>query len=800
MVHYLLRLILVCTIYISNQLASYKEALGITTKFWTQTSQEDFNKGQINNISIYSSGEIALAPKIETFNGINASYVWSMARDGYGNIFVGAGDPGKVYKLTEQKGAIEVFRLEDGLNIQSLAIDPRGNIFAGVSPNGVIYKIDRYMDAGLFCVLPERYIWDMVIDSSGNLFAATGDTGKIYKINEKGAASIFLDSQASHILDLEIDDKDVIYACTEPFGLVYRIAPDGESLVIFDADEDEIHCLTLGKDGNLYIGTAAGRKSMILSPAPVESVPPAFPTQAAPFLVEEEQDDFWFRSGSRIPPYSRNKVEDIKKTDGYKQWLKAQHERDDSGFIKRRWSSSQDESGRPQTQQKTMEGYYSLADGLSATRNAVYMISQDGRVKKLLDLDRTFIFTIASDEANNIYAGTGNHAMIYKITSSSLEQDKGSGHDQTSILLRREQLHILSSLISDGSLYVGTGNSGSVFKVSNLFSTNGIYESPVYDTLVTSRWGRISWDASLDKGTRITLSIRTGNSHVPDSTWSDWSKEYVAGNEAIDCPPGRFIQYRAMLSTIYSNATPILKDVSIAYLPANQPPNISRLEISYDEESPPAIASKNQAEQGINKILFPTSLERRRSLIKTHSKRTIKWEADDPDNDRLLFDLYYKLIDKNEWKMLSQGIYDQNAFEWETMRVPDGKYQIKILASDHLDNPENDSLITEITSQPFVIDNTSPIISDITVYRMEDERLQISGAVSDNISNISTIQYSVDHTDWVSIFTNDQIFDYSQEEFQFAIPNLIRGEHTVAIDAIDQEGNVGSAEVDISLR
>src|SRR5260370_35706202 len=61
--------------------------------------------------------------------------------------------------------------------------------------------------------------------------------------------------------------------------------------------------------------------------------------------------------------------------------------------------------------------------------------------------------------------------------------------------------------------------------------------------------------------------------------------------------------------------------------------------------------------------------------------KTITWEATDANNDALRFTLYYRNGTTAPWILLKDKLTDPT-FEWNTRNVADGRYQIKVVASD----------------------------------------------------------------------------------------------------------------------
>lgn len=699
------------------------------------------------------SDGIKLSPNIRPIIGIDEPYVWCLTKDEYRNIYIGTGDPGSVYKLSPLGDLALLYRFPE-LYVQSLAVSPTGHIFVGISPQGVIYKITPWREAIMVCDLPDSYIWKLQFDKAGRLYAATGPEGRIYRISEDGEANVFFDSSQSHILDMIVDREDNLYACSEPDGLIYKITPDGKAFVIYDAEEGEVHCLAIDSVGNLYAGTASGARPQV-------PVTPRAPP-AAPFPEP-------LPSMEVGPPVGINDLQ---------QEIRPPPQPPRRPAIK--------PAARPPLYGRTPERV-----------NFVYKITPDGIIKKILEVQRGFIFALCVDGDNNVYVGTGNEARLYKI-------DKD---EKVSTLLEVEESQILSFLfMRQRGLFFGTGNKGCLYKLSQTYAPTGIFKSSVFDAEINSSWGNISWDADVPEGTGLTITTRTGNSEKPDDTWSKWSIEHRSG-EKTENPPSRFIQYRVSFSTTLSDATPLLKSVSIAYLPKNQSPEIISLSIDRNQVPTPGkegrygrrrrpikpIINERRAKGGVAPRK-PTDVRRAPSP----GTKLIKWQASDPNDDNISFMLYYKGVREKNWKFLQKET-EKSSYLWQTTRVPDGKYLVKLMASDEPDNPPDVALNTEKVTQPFIIDNTRPRLTNLSVSTVESKKVSVEGTVVDELSDVFKLQYSVDAGDWVSIFPKDRIFDAREESFHFTINGLGSGEHTIVINATDKEGNIGSGKALIEL-
>lgn len=730
----------------------------VTTKMWANTDQEDISKGKLQNVSVNSFGKFTLSPGKSKISEIPAAYVWCLVADGTDSLFAGTGNPGSVFKVSYDGNVVEYFKTPE-LHVQTLTIDSAGNIFAGTLPHGRIYKITSKGKGEMFCELPDPYIWDMISDKSGNLYTATGNNGVIYKISDKGIPSVFFDSPFSNILDLVIDNDGNIYAACEPEGLIYKITPNGNASVLYDADEDEIHCLAIDKNGVLYAGTSSGTPPVLRTPAP-----PVLPEFLLPLLMEEfpgEPSDVrldYFLSENEIDANAIPPMKDAYAENGMKE--------------------------RP----------------LIPEMNTVYRINKDGRVRKIFAVEG-FILCLTIDDNNDILVGTGNRAALFKIDSN----------DEASLLYDFSESQILDILsYKDGINYMATGNNANIYQISSAYSREGIYESIVHDTSYVSSWGCISWKGTTPSQTNLILSTRSGNNRKPDITWSDWSQGSQSNGEKIKSPSARFIQYRATLTTDDSEATPSLYNVSIAYLPQNQPPIIRRVEVTNPRHFPSDTADNNDAlkiQETAPSSPDDVYLDSSRKNYKTapnDTRKLISWEAEDPNNDRLEFHLEYKSVDESKWKNLKKNVKEVNEFYWNINRIPDGYYQARVIACDELDNPLEFALKEEIESDSFLIDNTRPVVLNLKTAIESDATdshgspgytIIVSGTAKDAMCNITDIQYSIDSGDWQTAFPEDKIFDSTEETFRLKIPYISSDEHTIVVNALDYEGNIGSSRI-----
>ena len=83
------------------------------------------------------------ADKMETiFEPNDAKYIFAIAVDGTGDIYLGTGPEGKIYSLDPLGKKSQLVYDSNDKNILSLAVGPDGSLYAGSDSRGLIYKIN----------------------------------------------------------------------------------------------------------------------------------------------------------------------------------------------------------------------------------------------------------------------------------------------------------------------------------------------------------------------------------------------------------------------------------------------------------------------------------------------------------------------------------------------------------------------------------------------------------------------------------------------------------------------------------
>ena len=715
-------------------------------KFFVAATQNDFLKGDVENLSIDNHGQLTLGPVTELVYETSAPFLWSMVAAPDGTLFIGTGNEGKVFKVDPQ-GKGSLFFDSPELEAHALALAPNGDLYVGTSPDGRIYKVDRHGTATTFFSGDDKYIWALAVDGAGNLYAGTGDKGVIRKITADGKGSVFYKTNTTHITALAFDRNGNLLVGTGTPGKVLRIAPDGKPFVLLDSPFQEIRALRFDDKGLLYVAALNGRPA----------------GGAAPVVTDNGAGSVTGGEVVRAPIASVSAE------------ITSMSIVDVGG------------AGSPATPREDRR----------SVKGGVYRISPDGVWDQLWESREDWPYDLTFDKSGSLIIGTGGKGKLYRLQGDPLRPT----------LLARAAAQQVTAFYSDpaGRLYYATANPGKVFRVSSDRAARGTYESEARDAQMIATWGSISWRGTAAAGDTIELFTRAGNTETPDETWSAWSAAYTtAVGSPVTSPKARYLQWRAVLTG--TGGGPVLTSVTAAYLQRNLRPVVRTITVhppgivfqkpfttgdpelaGFDDQSTPErkLAAAASAQAGASSSLG------RRAYQK--GLQTLVWKADDENDDDLTYDVLFRREGEAAWKTLRKGVQD-SIVVWDTTTIPNGTYFVKIVASDAPSNPLSVALAGELESTAFDVDNTPPTITVGNV-RVERGRTLIPFDVKDDNSAVLKAEFSQDGQRWRGVFPVDGISDSRSEHYELVVDGEL-GERGLTLRASDAMNNVETVHVD----
>src|SRR5437868_12545872 len=195
---------------------------------WETDSRAELLSGEAHGVSVTDAGALMLAPQFTQLFNTEQAYVWSSAADAAGNVYLGTGHDGKIFRVgADGKGALLYDAAE--LDVTALAVGRDGALFAGTSPDGKVYRISADGQVDVYFDPPDKYIWSLAVMPDGSLAVGTGDNGKLYRVAGPGAkpeASLLINTNQTHVISLAVSAQGDLIAGTDPGGLVLRVSPN----------------------------------------------------------------------------------------------------------------------------------------------------------------------------------------------------------------------------------------------------------------------------------------------------------------------------------------------------------------------------------------------------------------------------------------------------------------------------------------------------------------------------------------------------------------------------------------------
>ncbi|MGD0163502.1 MAG: hypothetical protein ABSB39_13625 [Candidatus Sulfotelmatobacter sp.] len=737
------------------------------TRTWEQSKFDELIKGTATGVAIRSTGGLELAPTFKSLYATPSTYIWAIATDDAGNVYVAAGAPARVYRITPDGKAAIIFEPKE-LQVQALQTGPGGAIYAATAPDGKVYKLehkpggktqpaktdspqdrDKDKDAAkpsadpswsssLYFEPGTKYIWDLALDKTGNLYVATGDHGEIYRVTPKGEHSIFFKSDETHIRVLAFDTQENLIAGSDGSGLIYRISPAGEGFVLYSAPKKEITALALDRSGNIYAAAVGEKRS---------GGGPGTPGMAAALLT----------MGSNAPAGgTAPQAPGITITPA---------------------------PGAPQ-----MAGPFPFPGGGASGGSDVYRIAPDGSPARVWTSHEDIVYALAFDAQGRLLAGTGNRGHIFAI----------GGLDDFSDLLKAPASQVTAfAKAPGGGLYAATSNLGKVFVLGPGPETEGTYESDVFDAKIFSRWGRAEFRGSGS----VDLYARSGNVDNPDRNWSGWKKLDLAKTSETGIPAARYAQWKAVLHA--AAAAPGVDSVMLNYLPKNAAPEIDdvTVQVGVKYQPQPKIPGVSLGSDSAGSSFAGSAgIHFESPVPSSHDRDSIgvKWSAHDENDDQLVYSLYYRGDGETRWLLLKDNLTDK-AYSFDASLLPDGGYTVKVVATDAPSHSPGEALTASKESRRFEVDTTPPRIENLAA-SVEAGQIHVTFRAVDGFSPIKRAEYSVDAGEWKYVEPIGRLSDAKTENYDFKVSpesdkdRAASSEHVVVVRVYDRYDNMGAAK------
>ncbi|HEU0254084.1 MAG TPA: hypothetical protein VFR12_13710, partial [Pyrinomonadaceae bacterium] len=621
------------------------------------------------------------------------------------------------------------------LDVTALAVGRDGVLYAGTSPDGKVYRIAADGKADVYFDPGDKYIWSIAVMADGSLAVGTGDNGKLYRVRAAGANP----------------DSSLLVSTNQTHVISLAVTAQGDLIAGTDS-------------GGLVLRVSPEGKTFALFDTQLREIHALAPAADGSIYALALSDAAATARPPSTPPVTPQPSEGGTPTTSVT-------------------ITAIDESGMPLQGQP---GQARSRSDVSNARSAVFRILPDGATDVVWSSPTVTAFSIAPAlQPGSVLIGTADKGRIYSVTND--------GRD--TLLLQSPEGQISSLLVKNDQIYAASSNQGKLFRFGNELVTEGTFESPVRDAKLTASWGRIWWRGA----GAVEVQTRTGNGERPDATWSDWSTAYKNpdGNQ-ISSPRARFIQWRA---TVRGGTTPgWVEDVSVAYLPRNVAPevlSISVLPIGVGLQQIAQVGvDPNVESSGLDPSLFGPVAQVPPRRFYQRGARSFQWQAEDRNSDTLEYAIYYRALNEQTFRLLKDKLRD-NFYTIDGATLADGRYVIKVVASDAPDNPPGQKLTGERLSEPVDIDNTPPVVKVVGQPQVSRDSVRVVFSVDEVTGKVKKADASLNGAAWIPVFPEDGIADSGHETYSVDFSLLGSGEHTISLRAFDTSGNVGTLSVTV---
>ena len=718
------------------------------THLWTQSRFEEFEKGTPQGIAIGSDGRLHEGPTLTEKLTTPSTFVWSVAVDKNGTAYLGTGSPATVLRTGTQKDKkpFTLFETKD-LSVQVVRVAPDGALYVATLPSGKVYKLNAAASAK-----QDESSATVIFDASKlDANKTDGDKGE---------------TKSHYIWDMTFDKEGRLYIATGGPAAVYRVdvsKANAQPEQFFKSDEQHIRALAWDAKGNLIAGSDGSGlvyrispegKGYVLFEAPRREITSVAVAADGTIYAADVGE----KGHNPLPPLPIQGVGGITFTIVQPASLQAAN------------TST------------------SLPDG-----SEIYAVQEGQAPRKIWSGKDDVVYALAV-RPDGLLALSGNRGHIFRI------QPDGAYADVAHLDAQQGLSMVTTDAEGKSSVLIGTGNTG---KLTCLCATEKHeYASDVLDAAALARYGRVEVEPG---SSGYELLTRSGNVEQPIRGWSEWQP---LKDGSVASPAGRFLQWKAVLQKDGN-----VGSVAVNYLPVNAAPVIDELIVVPGARVTP---QGLQVPQQTMNITFPTANQNTITTdesastqpitaMKDRASITVRWAAHDENGDDLIYALYLRGDGEHIWRPLKDKITDK-AYSFDATQIPDGGYEVKVVASDAPSHTPGNVLTSAKVSDRFEVDTTPPVITALTAVEGASScatascprEVHATFDAEDATSPVAHAEYSLDAGPWQFVAPVGDLSDSKHERYDLHLPASAlkgeSGEHLLTVRVYDRYENVGVAK------
>ncbi|MBM4362524.1 MAG: hypothetical protein FJ104_07570, partial [Deltaproteobacteria bacterium] len=589
--------------------------------------------------------------------------------------------------------SFELTRIDDlkGGSLDGVAVDSAGNVRAGLT----LGKVE---------VPDATFVWSLLARKDGSVLLGSGNDGRIH-VFDGTAVKPFAETGALVVTSLVEGPGGDVFAATLPDGEIFKVTsgkaakfvklPGAEHVfqLAYDARSGALFAAT-GPEGKLFRVDARGNAQVYFDASEQHLVSVAVAPDGVVYAGAGDKAKLYQVSGpgraTVLHDFGRTEVRAIAVSAAGDVYAVANELKSGAFTAPKRGGAA----GPAQRPAKT------------TGKGTLCRFDAGGRPEQLID-DKDEAFTaLALGDDGQPYVGTASEGRVYTVDA----------RHAVSLVADVEERQIGALLLQGQRRVVAASDPAVLHPVRGVGGPDAVWTSKPLDAGLRARFGRLDWTATGP----LELSTRSGNTAEPDETWSPWSAAIGAPAD-VASPAARFVQIRAAFAR---DPKAVLSAVSLPFVTDNLRALVTEVEV---DGASPALATGIEASGG--------PVTRR-----TGTTLTLKWKVENPDKDELRYLVEYRLVGSTTWRdaLAPRETLTKTTYTWDTADLPEGRYRVRVTASDELANPPDRAARHELESAVVLVDNTEPRVEGI---ELRGRRLRAT--LLDGVGPISRVEVSV---------------------------------------------------------
>jgi len=730
--------------------AKSSPSVGRGPGIWVTDTEKEFSQGKAVSTQIGSKGFVRPAPESVPLPQLGNTCYWAATTDAGGNLLVGTWPDGKVWQVPlgsdagGPQGQPTVVLETKEPAITCLRRGKGDTVWAAAAPSGRLFRL-KGGAATEFARVPAPYVWGLCELDDGSLFAATGPEGKLFSVGVDGKAELLHTFADRHVIALT-HSKAGVFCATYPKGKVYRLDDNKEPVSLFEAPKVAIQSLAADDAGNVFVGTS----------------PRAY----------------------------------VYRIDAAGHSKELCHGRSRHVF-----DLLPDRAG----------GVFAAM----SVRGVLMHLTDDGQEWRLTDTPTVDYLALAKADAGEVVATTLGSGLRRLLQSPAQRQTYESVVRDAGVTARWGKIRWYGETPGKSRLLMQTRSGNTAFPDDTWSPWSIMYaadfgqqvESPAARCLQYRALFLTDPDGSPPTLDRVELFYLTANRPPVLELKAPHAGEAWRGTAKVRWSASDPDKDKLAFTVYYQQAG----QAEWTEIPSSQAaaakkkglPEVAPLEATDEPETPPTEPPAAAAQKQPPPVPIEEPKQQDEPLRPepgpgdsgkgAHAKETgggdefAQWEEDlTAEEDAADTD------EPDSWDSSPSSGSPQSR-DWDTTKLPEGTYRVKVVASDEERNP-GEGLTAEVVSPPFLVDNTPPRLD---LPALGDARPQtLTVEVRDSGCYVASTEYRLDGGDWIAAAATDRVFDSRIEQVELNLTKLPDGKHKLEVRARDAAGNLGTAEAE----